>query len=140
MQGALNRVNSAFQDTESLQQGGPGPALVVSIEGGVEWLGQELHCFAWAVAKSCKTGAVSKARSASFMLPDKLAELVKQGMELGDADDQVFARTRSGQGSGTVGILSNGLITRTGYYEHTVMLALIPFMKPELYPEHEMGP
>jgi hypothetical protein len=70
----------------------------VSIEGGVEWLGPELHCFAWALVASGSTGAVSKARSASFMLPDKVAQLVGQGMELGDADDRAFGRAKSGQG------------------------------------------
>ncbi len=64
----------------------------------MEWLGPELHCFAWAVVRSQRTGAVSKARSASFMLPEQIVQLVRQGVELGDADDRVFGRVKSGQG------------------------------------------
>lgn len=46
---------------------------------------------------------------------------------------KVFGRTRSGQGSGTIGMLTGGLLTRTQYYEHTMMLALVPFLNPQLY-------
>jgi inosine/xanthosine triphosphatase len=131
LQGAINRVrNASMLHTDS--------SLTVAIEGGVEWLGPELHCFAWAAVQSNATGAISKARSATFMLPDKIVKLVQQGMELGEADDRVFGRTNSGQGSGTVGKLSGGLITRAAYYEHAVVLALLPFMNQELYPEYVM--
>lgn len=33
----------------------------------------------------------------------------------------------------TVGILTNEIITRSVYYEHALILALIPFIHPELY-------
>jgi non-canonical (house-cleaning) NTP pyrophosphatase len=49
---------------------------------------------------------------------------------------QVFGRTKSGQGNGTVGKLTANVVTRAAYYEHAVMMALIPFMKPDLYPEY----
>lgn len=35
------------------------------------------------------TGVEGTAQSASFMLPPAISQLVKGGMELGDADDQV---------------------------------------------------
>jgi len=63
-----------------------------------------------------------------------VAELVRDGMELGAADDKVFSRVKSGRGSGTVGKLTGDLITRQSYYEHAVTLALIPMMNPKLYP------
>lgn len=49
---------------------------------------------------------------------------------------QVFGRIKSGQGSGTVGKLTADVVTRAAYYEHAVMMALIPFMNPDLYPEY----
>lgn len=74
------------------------------------------------------------AKTASFELPRVVAELiVHKGMELGDADDVIFERTNSKQGSGVVGILSGGLIDRTEYYTQPMILALIPFMNPALY-------
>ncbi len=51
-----------------------------------------------------------------------------QGIELGVADDQVFGRVDSKREGGSVGLLSGGLIDRTAYYEHAMILALVPFM------------
>lgn len=49
---------------------------------------------------------------------------------------QVFGRVKSGQGSGTVGKLTGNIVTRVDYYEHAIVMALIPFMNLELYPEY----
>jgi non-canonical (house-cleaning) NTP pyrophosphatase len=48
---------------------------------------------------------------------------------------QVFGRTQSGQGNGTVGKLTDNIVTRAAYYEHAIVMALIPFMNLKLYPE-----
>lgn len=48
----------------------------------------------------------------------------------------MFGRVKSGQGSGTVGKLTGNIITRVDYYEHAIVMALIPFMNLELYPEY----
>ncbi|GBF93885.1 hypothetical protein Rsub_06884 [Raphidocelis subcapitata] len=148
--GALNRV-------AALRARGPVPAdsplLFVAVEGGVVWrpaaagpsvpaqpaaappaARRELYCMAWAVVASAHSaGCVSRARSAEFLLPPALAELVEGGMELGCADDQVFGRVASGQSGGTIGKLSGGVVTRRDYYAHAVEMALVPFLNPELY-------
>lgn len=74
------------------------------------------------------------AKTACFPMPPKLTQLLEQGMELGEADDLVFKRTDSKRGSGTVGILTDGIIDRAAYYEHAIFLALIPWIRPDLYP------
>jgi inosine/xanthosine triphosphatase len=73
------------------------------------------------------------AKTATFLLPKSVTELVKKGMELSHADDQVFGRVASGQGSGTVGLLTNHLILRRDYYAHALTLALIPWIRPDVY-------
>eukprot|EP00978_Attheya_sp_CCMP212_P000206 scaffold367_cov46-Attheya_sp.AAC.5 len=74
------------------------------------------------------------AQTGHFALPPQVAQLVvKEGMELGDADDQVFDRTNGKHGSGTVGILTNGMIDRANYYDHALKLALTPWIRPDLY-------
>lgn len=73
-------------------------------------------------------------KTATFPMPESLTQLIQTGMELGDADDQIFGRHQSKQGSGTIGILTNGLIDRSAYYEHALQLALIPWIRPDLYP------
>lgn len=74
------------------------------------------------------------AKTAAFPLPMKISHLViHEKMELGDADDQVFGRVNGKQGDGTVGMLTKGILPRSEYYDHTLKLALIPFVWPELY-------
>jgi inosine/xanthosine triphosphatase len=104
----------------------------VGIEGGLHETDSEMEAFAWIVVIS-KEGKIGKARSASFVLPQKLAVHIKEGMELGDADDKVFGLQNSKQKSGTVGTLTKEIVNRTDYYEATAILALIPFVNPELY-------
>ena len=74
------------------------------------------------------------AKTASFLLPPALCTLVlDKNMELGHADDLVFGRVNSKHGSGTVGKLTDGEIDRMEYYVHALKLALIPWVRPELY-------
>jgi inosine/xanthosine triphosphatase len=122
--GALNRINNA-RETD------PGADYWAAIEGGTSDLAGELSAFAWIVISNGKQTGWS--RSASFFLPEKVAELVRNGMELGHADDRVFGRKNSKQANGAVGILTNNAVDREGLYAHAVILALIPFLHPELF-------
>jgi len=101
----------------------------VGIEGGVEESG--LMAFAWVVISD--GNRIGKARTATFILPPRVAELIHQGYELGDADDIVFEKMNSKQQNGAVGLLTNDLITRKSLYLPAVQMAFIPFLNPELY-------
>jgi len=74
-------------------------------------------------------------RTGSFALPPKVARLVHEGVELGEADNVVFKRLNSKRGEGTVGKLTKGMIDRSNYYDHSLKLALVPWIQPELYIE-----
>jgi inosine/xanthosine triphosphatase len=125
LQGALNRV-------KNVQKLHPGCHFYVGVEGGVEETKSGLMAFAWIViSNGQRTG---KARTASFFLPPKVAELVHGGMELGDADDVVFSKTNSKQQNGAVGLLTGDVLTRKSLYLPAVQMAFIPFLNPELYP------
>lgn len=104
----------------------------VGIEGGIEEHGDELEAFAWMVIIG-DGGYEGKSRTSSFILPHEVSLLVRSGVELGHADDQVFNRSHSKQQNGAVGLLTNDIINRTEYYKQAVILALVPFLKPELY-------
>lgn len=105
----------------------------LGIEGGVEnHANGMLEAFAWVCIIDAQ-GKEGIARTAGFFLPPKIAELVNGGMELGHADDMVFKQHNSKQKGGAVGILTNGIITRTTYYKPAVALAFIPFLQKELY-------
>ncbi|MHC1781702.1 MAG: inosine/xanthosine triphosphatase [Anaerolineaceae bacterium] len=101
------------------------------VEGGVEESETGLEVFAWIVILSRER--IGMARTGSFFLPPKIAELVRSGKELGDADDIVFGRSNSKQQNGAIGILTDDAIDRARYYEQAVIMALIPFKNPELY-------
>jgi inosine/xanthosine triphosphatase len=110
----------------------PDGSYWVGIEGGVEIDRDEMLVYAWIVILS--KDREGKARSAAFYVPPRIAELVTGGKELGDADDIVFGRSNSKQGNGAVGILTGDLVDREALYQQPVVLALIPFMNPELFP------
>ena len=154
--GAQNRALAArnvFRNTTGME-----PHLAVGLEGGLEWrlLGDddELWCMAWMAICGIRSEQVLEctastdcgeyelteslcwgvAKTGAFALPYSVACLVKEGMELGDADDLVFSRIKSKHGSGTVGLLTDGLIDRSAYYEHAMILALVPWIRPDVYP------
>ena len=124
-QGALNRARAA-------QAANPGADFWAGVEGGCEELHGRLACFAWVVILG--PTQAGEARTGLFFLPERVADLVRQGVELGEADDQVFGRVNSKQGNGAVGLLTGDVIDRLAYYEHAVVLALVPFRNPALYP------
>ncbi|KAL4437282.1 hypothetical protein ABPG75_004421 [Micractinium tetrahymenae] len=121
------------QQQPQLQQGAQRGAQE---DGQQQQQQRQLECFAWAVVQA-PGGRCSHARSASFLLPPAIAELMlTEGLELGAADDRLWGRVKSGQGSGTIGHLTGGLLTRQAYYQHAVACALVPLMQPAWYPEH----
>jgi non-canonical (house-cleaning) NTP pyrophosphatase len=68
-----------------------------------------------------------------FFLPPEIAQLIRQGKELGEADDIVFGRQDSKRKNGAVGLLTGNVIDRLELYEGAVVLALAPFKNPELF-------
>ncbi len=121
--GARNRVQAAHLAV-------PEADYWFGIEGGCEEKFGSLWAFAWVVA--LHEDRIGEGRTGAFKLPLEIADLVRQGVELGEADDRVFGRSNSKQGNGAVGILTGDVIDRTAYYIHAVVLALIPFVNPTL--------
>jgi non-canonical (house-cleaning) NTP pyrophosphatase len=152
--GAKNRAKAAHESYRETH--GKEPHLAVGLEGGLEWLDDELWCMAWMAIYGSRSSFVLEctestdcgeyeafhddtfhwgtAKTGTFALPMSVADLVKGGMELGDADNRVFSRIKSKHGSGTVGLLTDGLIDRSAYYEHALILALLPWIRPDVYP------
>ncbi len=123
--GARNRARNAREKH-------PDADFWVGIEGGVDEIGGEMHAFAWVVILRGEKG-YGEARSASFLLPRVLVELIQQGVELGEADDRVFGRQNSKQENGAVGLLTGDVVDRLGLYVMPVELALIPFCNQDLF-------
>src|SRR3989344_2451994 len=130
-QGAWNRANNA---SEAI----PGADFWVGIEGGIEEKNGEMEAFAWIIIKG-KDGKFGKGRTGTFFLPPKVAELIREGKELGEADDIVFQRKNSKQENGAVGILTGNVLDRTKYYAEAVIMALIPFRNEKLYEQKSIS-
>ena len=126
--GARNRARNLLRQF-------PDADFWVGIEGGVEEIGRELAAFAWVVVMG--GGRIGHARTGTFFLPPSVSQLVRGGMELGEADDQIFGDFNSKQKAGAVGLLTGGAIDRAALYEPAVTLALIPFRNADLFPARE---
>lgn len=157
--GAKTRAENAYQafkETNDIY-----PHLAVGLEGGLERSstiqdahdGETLWCMAWMAIygkrtthlveclastdskfySADKTPICCLSKTGTFLLPSSLVHLIVSGMELSHADDAVFGRVNSKQKSGTVGILTNGLVDRTAYYEQALILALLPWIRPDVY-------
>ncbi|MDD2521488.1 MAG: inosine/xanthosine triphosphatase [Anaerolineaceae bacterium] len=128
LKGARNRAANARQIC-------PQANYWVGLEGGLSTLNEADHslaAYSWvAILGKQRQGF---ARSASYLLPEKVAVLIRGGMEQGEADDIVFGQENSKHTSGGVGLLTNDLITRAELYAMAVKLALIPFIQQALYP------
>jgi inosine/xanthosine triphosphatase len=105
----------------------------VGIEGGVDEDSQGMYAFAWIYVLH-QSGKSSQSKTGTFYLPPQVVALIREGMELGHADDLVFQAQNSKQQGGSVGLLTQGIITREAYYQQAMVLALIPFLNDSLFP------
>ncbi len=124
LEGALTRARRAAEAA-------PGADYWVGIEGGVEDGPAGMAAFAWIVVLG--DGLTGRGRTGTFVLPERIARLVREGTELGEADDRVFGRSNSKQEDGAIGLLTGNVVDRTALYEHGMAMALLPFRNPDLY-------
>lgn len=73
-----------------------------------------MACCACAAARRLQPRARRACRAATLHLP--------------------YRRVKSGSGTGTIGKLTGGLLTRQLYYEQAALCALVPLLNPSLYP------
>ncbi|HEB65453.1 MAG TPA: non-canonical purine NTP phosphatase [Chloroflexi bacterium] len=124
-QGARNRAARAAEIF-------PQADYWVGIEGGLHPDGETFLALAWVCIRAAD-GSRGEGRTGAFHLPPAIAALIRQGKELGEADDIVFGQNNSKQKNGAVGLLTGNLIDRTRFYEQAVILALIPLHNKALW-------
>ena len=126
IRGATQRARAALAASDA--------ELAIGIEGGiVEEYGHMRTC-AWA-AVVARDGRVGVGGSLAMSLPDRVAALVRAGVELGHAMDRITGGQDTKRGTGAVGILTAGLVDRQRAYEALVTYALAPFLSPSYYDE-----
>ena len=125
-------LNGARGRVQSARKKAPDAHLWAGLEGGIEMRdNDEMMGFAWIVVQS--NNATGESRTATFPLPKEIVRLVRSGVELGHANDQVFGRTNSKHKEGAVGTLTAGAIDRQQLYEHAATMALIPLLNQQLF-------
>lgn len=120
--GAWNRARGA-------RAAEPDADYWVGIEGGVEPLEDGLIAYAWTAVLDA-AGRRGEARTVTLPLPPAVTALVRQGMELGDANDRVFGTVDSKQRGGAFALLTDGRYTREGIYAQALSMALVPLLNP----------
>ena len=107
--------------------------LAVGLEGGVVALpdGSVRTC-AWAVAVD-RAGTVGIGGSLAIPLPERVAQRLRAGEELGYAMDAEAQTVGTKYGAGAVGILTMGLIDRQRAYEPLVTYALAPWLATDFF-------
>lgn len=113
--GAVNRAKAALG----------GHDMAVGIEAGVFEMKDGLYDFQYCAIID-KTGKLTVGTGMGFRYPDKVADLVRGGMTVGDAMKEVYGKTDIGRKQGAIGFLSKGLIDRKTLTEQSVLAAMIP--------------
>lgn len=122
--GATNRAQAARVALDA--------DLGVGIEGGVVETPTGMRTCAWAVVAT-RDGAAHVGGSLSMPLPDAVAALIREGMELGHAIDRLVGTENIKHGAGAVGILTDGLVSRQQAYEAIIAYALAPVLGEAIY-------
>lgn len=123
IRGALARAHAARTALDA--------DLGVGLEGGVvEQADGSVRTCAWAAVVDAR-GIESVGGSLAMPLPPSVAQLLREGMELGHAMDRMAETQGTKHGVGAVGLLTNGLVDRQRAYEHLVSYALTQWLAPD---------
>ena len=121
--GAENRVGFCQQ------QGGAD--YYVAMEGGVDRFSYGAATFAYVVIGKGKIQSVG--RSANLPIPDSVFDALKAGQELGPLMDSLFNTQNVKQKGGAIGLLTNGIETRSSSYQHALTLAMARFLHSDRF-------
>ncbi|MFH1294892.1 MAG: inosine/xanthosine triphosphatase [Candidatus Aenigmatarchaeota archaeon] len=128
----LGARNRALMLKKMNDDQGIGADFFVGQEGGAlqifsKWFAAGVMCI---IDKNGREGYGS---TGYFELPDSVSQQLLKGKELGLVIDELTGGHNMKQKGGAISFLTGGKITRTRYYEHGLIVALIPFLNEKLY-------
>lgn len=109
-EGAVNRAWYAQKNGD----------LGIGLEGGVQPEGKSVYLCSWGALTD--GNAVWTAGGARILLPERIAVMLHDGVELKTAVDQYTQLENIHQNEGAVGILTAGKVDRTALFHHIVSL------------------
>ena len=122
--GALERARTALSAS--------GADIAFGLEGGVELDGDRVWLLSW-VAAIDPAGRLGYASGLRMLLPPSLAAGLRDGVELGSLVDLLFGVKDSKTGSGAIGLLTAGAVSRTDAFADLVAMSLAPWIHPDRY-------
>ncbi|GAA0858939.1 inosine/xanthosine triphosphatase [Aliiglaciecola litoralis] len=118
LQGAINRVAYCQANYQA--------DFYVAMEGGVDKFDYGPATFAYVVIANSQHQQVG--RSANLPIPQSVYHALQNGEELGPLMDKLFNTHNVKQKGGAIGLLTNGVETRTSAYLQALTLAMAPFL------------
>lgn len=128
-QGAINRANAAlFEGLKKYEldnvEFAQDKALGIGLEGGIfEDSRGQMWSTVWAVVVD-KTGFMEFANGARFMVPDVVAEKIRNGDEMGPVVSKIVGESDVRKKQGMIGVVTKGFVDRTEEYQGIAKLAL----------------
>lgn len=114
LHGAINRAKHVVRQGHV--------RLGVGLEGGVDETSCGMVLCNWCAIVD-EQGSMGIGAGVRILLPTKLADEIRRGHELGDAIDVYTGQSDVRKGEGTIGILTNGLISRSQMFQDAVICA-----------------
>lgn len=111
--GAINRAKHSVLLNEN--------TIGIGLEGGVMYIGEELYLCNWG-ALVTKENEVFTASGARILLPNEFRKQLESGIELGHIIDEYTNKTDVRSNEGTIGIFTNGFVSRDEMFAHVVKL------------------
>lgn len=112
--GAMNRARAVLETDPAVTYG-------IGLEGGVSMLDGEMFLVNWGAATD-RSGHVITAGGARIILPEALSAGILSGRELGDVVDDYVHQKNVHQHGGTIGILTEGRVTRSDMFLNILRL------------------
>ena len=124
IRGAINRAKNAMGDAD----------YAVGIEAGLFWnpVVEEYFDMAFCAILD-RQGKYTYGHSGGFVYPPEVIEMVKKGMEVGEAMEIISGIKDIKRKMGAIGYLSKGKIDRVEFNAQAVLMAMIPRISGELY-------
>jgi inosine/xanthosine triphosphatase len=123
-QGAVERAAAAIGDAD----------LGIGLEAGVFDTEDGLYDIQYCAVMD-RRGRCTVGHGSGFRYPPAVEKKVKEGATVGNAFKELYSWEREGKKDGAIGFLTKGALKRTGLAEQAVMAAMVPRIRPDLYPD-----
>lgn len=80
-----------------------------------------------------KMGRITHGHGLGFHYPPPIERMIRQGLSVGEACDQLFQLEKNGHKGGAIGLLTDGMLKRKELTEQSVLAAMVPRIRMDLY-------